>query len=169
MHVGRHEAVFVWADDSNGFAASQILLSDQNVFGIAAIVVKATFGSTARPGAVQSVELYCGRGRESGRFLAGRRIRRGVVVVRVSTMWTHHLEIRQKSFTSNNNKIFVQVLVWTPLNYLEFFFYTRMFNRTLTEHSNTPKSVFHLWSHRLLFNSLVLENKSLFTLKQSSE
>ena len=100
MHVGRQEAVLVGADDSNRFATSQILLGDQDVFGIAAVVVKATFRSTARPGAVQPVELY--RGRDGDRLEAGRRVRRRVVVVRVSTVWPHHLEIGEKQ---RNEKI----------------------------------------------------------------
>ncbi len=86
VKVRRHKTIFVRADDSNCFSTSQILLSDHDVFGIAAVVVEATFGSAAGPGAIKAVELW--KTGLSGLIRTSGRIWR-VVVVRVSTMRTH--------------------------------------------------------------------------------
>lgn len=58
VKIRRHETVLIGANDSNCLSTSQILLSDHDVFGIAAVVVQATFGRAARPGAVETVELW---------------------------------------------------------------------------------------------------------------
>jgi hypothetical protein len=66
-------------------------LGDHDVFGIAAVVVKATFGRGARPRAVEPVELEAGQVVADGATVGGR------VVVRVATMWTHFLHNKKKT------------------------------------------------------------------------
>ena len=82
VHVGRHAAVLVGADHPDGLAAPEVLLGDEDVLGIAAVVVEATFGKAAGPGAVGAVEL------EPDLVLSERRSRQ-VVVVGVSPVRTH--------------------------------------------------------------------------------
>jgi hypothetical protein len=66
-------------------------LGDHDVFGIAAVVVKATFGRGARPRAVEPVELEAGQVVADGATVGGR------VVVRVATMWTHFFTQQKKT------------------------------------------------------------------------
>ena len=60
VHVGRVATVLIGADNPDCLSTSQIFLSDHDVFGVAAVVVEAALGSTAGPGAVESVEFWCG-------------------------------------------------------------------------------------------------------------
>jgi uncharacterized membrane protein len=74
-------------------------LGDHDVFGIAAVVVKATFGRGARPRAVEPVELEAGQVVADGATVGGR------VVVRVATMWTHFFTQQKKKHGEKKNRI----------------------------------------------------------------
>ena len=87
VHVGRHAAVLVGADHSNGLSASEVLLGDEDVLGVAAVVVKATLGVAAGPGPVHPVELEPDRVRAEARAGQG-------VVVRIATVGTHLPSVR---------------------------------------------------------------------------